>query len=261
MSDAPQGGENPAKVRTPQGSMFLYKQPEYLNREDHANLGWTSPAKPFAFAREIMSVPLVASEISSAQKHYPVIFTGKENAVPMAVLSVMKDRNIFVNVEGKWDSNSYIPSYLRRHPFAIAKGDGDQFAVVIDRSSAGITEDPTHPFFEGDVLSERTQSIVDFCATFEAERTRTAEFSAKLAELNLLSEQTASHPDKDGNPKQIASFFSVDMEKFSALPTEELASMHKSGFLSFIYAQLFSQENWSRLMLRSNAIIAQAANS
>ncbi len=259
MSNTPQGGENPAKVKAPQGSMFLYKQPEYLNREDHANLGWTSPAKPFAFAREIMSVPLVASEISSAQKHYPVIFTGKENAVPMAVLSVMKDRNMFVDAQGQWDSNSYIPSYLRRHPFAVAKGDGDQFAVVIDRSCTGITEDPTFPFFEGDALSERTQSIVDFCGSFEAERTRTREFSTRLAELGLLSEQTASHPDKDGNPKQIASFFAVDMEKFSALPAEELASMHTSGFLSFIYAHLFSQENWSRLMSRSNTIIAQAS--
>ena len=102
MSDTPQGGENPAKVRSPQGSMFLYKQPEYLNREDHADLGWTSPAKPFSFAKEIMSVPLVASEISSAQKHYPVIFTGKDNPVPMAVLSVMKDRNMFVDAQGQW---------------------------------------------------------------------------------------------------------------------------------------------------------------
>lgn len=261
MSDTPQGGVNPAKVKTPQGSMFLYKQPEYLNREDHANLGWTSPAKPFAFAREIMSVPLVASEMSSAQKHYPVIFTGKENAVPMAVLSVIKDRNMFVDAQGQWDSNSYIPSYLRRHPFAVAKGDGDQFAVVIDRSCEGITEDPAFPFFEGDALTERTQSIVDFCGSFEAERTRTREFSIKLAELNLLSEQTASHPDKDGNPRQIASFFAIDMEKFSALPAEELASMHKSGFLSFIHAHLFSQENWSRMMSRSNAIIAQASDS
>ncbi len=261
MSETSQGGENPAKVRSPQGSMFLYKQPEYLNREDHADLGWTSPAKPFSFAKEIMSVPLVASEISSAQKHYPVIFTGKDNPVPMAVLSVMKDRNMFVDAQGQWDSNSYIPSYLRRHPFAVARGEGDQFAVVIDRASAGITENPTFPFFNGEGLSERTQSIVDFCGSFEAERTRTIEFSTRLTELGLLSEQTANHPDKDGNPRQVASFFAVDMEKFSALPPEELTSMHASGFLSFIYAHLFSQENWSRLMSRSNAIIAQASGN
>jgi hypothetical protein len=261
MSDTPQGGENPAKARSPQGSMFLYKQPEYLNRENHLDLGWTSPAKPFSFAKEIMSVPLVASEISSAQKHYPVIFTGKDNPVPMAVLSVMKDRNMYVDVDGQWDSNSYIPSYLRRHPFAVARGEGDQFAVVIDRASAGITENPTFPFFDGEGLSDRTQSIVDFCGSFEAERTRTAEFSTRLSKLGLLSEQTANHPDKDGNPRQIASFFAVDMEKFSALPPEELTSMHASGFLSFIYAHLFSQENWSRLMARSNTIIAQASGN
>jgi len=261
MSDTPQTQDNPTKVKSPQGSMFLYEQPEYLNIEDHGKLGWTNPAKPYAFTREIMSVPLVASEISSAQKHYPVIFTGKENAVPMAVVSVMKDRNMFVDADGQWDSSSYIPSYLRRHPFAVAKGEGDQFAIVIDRACAGITENPEAPFFDGDKLTERTQSIVDFRGQFEAERTRTRDFSTKLAELDLLSEQSATHPDKDGKPRQIASFFAVDMEKFNALPADELAAMHKSGFLSFIYAHLFSQENWSRLMVRSNAIIARATGS
>jgi len=260
MADTTPNEGNPATVKSPQGSMFLYKQPEYLNREDHGKLGWTSPKKPFAFAREIMSVPLVASEIASAQKHYPVVFSAKENAVPMAAVSVIKGRNLFVDAGGKWDANSYIPSYLRRHPFAVAKGNGDQFAIVIDRACDGITENPESPFFDGDKLTEKTQAIVDFCGRFEAERTRTQAFSTRLAELDLLSEQSATHPDKDGEPRPIASFYAVDMEKFNALPAQELAQLHSSGFLSFIYAHLFSLENWSRLMARSNVIIAQAAN-
>jgi len=258
MTDNNTNDGNPATVKSPQGSMFLYEKPEYLNREDHGNLGWTSPQKPFAFTRKVMSVPLVASEISSAQKHYPVVFSAKENAVPMAVVSVMKDRNMFVDADGKWDANSYIPSYLRRHPFAVAKGDGDQFAIVIDRACDGITENPESPFFDGDKLTDKTQAIVDFCGQFEAERTRTREFTAKLAELDLLSEQRATHPDKDGEPRPIASFYAIDMEKFSALPEQTLAQLHTSGFLSFIYAHLFSLENWARLMARSNVIITQS---
>jgi len=255
MNDKATGGAKPASVKAPQGTMFLYQQPEYLNREDHAKLGWTPPEKPFAFTRSIMSVPLVAGEISSAQKHYPVIFTGKENAVPMAVVSVIKDRNMFVDKNGKWEANCYIPSYLRRHPFAVARGEGDDFAIVIDRACSGITENPESPFFDGDKLTDKTQAIVDFCGQFEAERTRTREFTSKLAELGLLTEQRATHPGQDGEPRSIASFFAVDKEKFSALPASELESMHKSGFLSFIYGHLFSLENWNRLMARSNAII------
>lgn len=258
MNDTATGGNNPAAVKAPQGSMFLYKQPEYLNREDHGALGWTPPQKPFAFTRSIMSVPLVAGEIASAQKHYPVVFSAKENAVPLAVVSVIKDRNMFVDKDGRWEPNCYIPSYLRRHPFAVARGDGDEFAIVIDRSCTGITENPESPFFEGDKLTDKTQAIVDFCGQFEAERTRTREFTTKLSELGLLTEQRATHPGKDGEQRPIASFFAVDKDKFNALPAAELESMHKSGFLSFIYAHLFSLENWNRLMARSNAIIGSS---
>jgi len=261
MNDKANGGDKPATVKTPQGSMFLYKQPEYLNREDHGDLGWTPPEKPFAFTREIMSVPLVAGEISSAQKHYPVVFSAKENSVPMAVVSVIKDRNMFVDADGKWEANCYIPSYLRRHPFAVARGEGDQFAIVIDRACSGISKNPESPFFDGDKLTDKTQAIVDFCGQFEAERTRTRDFTTNLTELGLLTEQRATHPGKDGEARPIATFFAVDVEKLNALPASELESMHQSGFLSFIYAHLFSLENWKRLMSRSNAIIGQANGS
>jgi len=252
--------DNPASIKVPQGSMFLYQQPEYLNKEDHEHLGWRAPDKPFEFTRSVMSVPLVASEIASAQKHYPVVFSGKENPVPLAVVSVIKDRNMFVDEDGQWDRNCYIPSYLRRHPFAVARGDGDQFAIVIDRASKGISENPEAPFWEGEELSERTRQIVDFCGQFEAERNRTRDFTEKLAALGLLSEQKATHPTPEGE-RPIANFFAVNVEKLNTLPEEEIVAMHGNGYLSFIFAHLFSLENWGRLMVRSNSIIAESSNA
>ena len=237
--------------------MFLYKQPEFLTREEHGKLGWRTPEKPFEFAAAINSVPLVASEISSAQKNYPVVFSGKENAVPLAVVSLMKDRNMFVDSHGKWEAGAYIPSYLRRHPFATAMGPDDQFAIVIDRASAAISEEPEAPFFNGDVVSERTQGMIDFCGRFEAERRRTKEFSDKLAELGLLKEQQASAGEGE-QAQTIASYFAVDVEKLNELPAEELATLHRAGYLSFIFAHLFSLENWSRLLARRASMIAEA---
>ena len=150
MSDQEQAGA--ASVRAPSGTMYLYKQPEYLNREDPGNLGWRTPEKPFGFAAAINSVPVVASEISSAQKNYPVVFSGMENPVPIAVVSLLQDRNMFVRDDGQWEPGAYVPSYLRRHPFATAVGENDEFAIVIDRASEAITEDPETPFFNVDVV-------------------------------------------------------------------------------------------------------------
>lgn len=248
-----------AAVRAPEGTMFLYSQPEFLNREDHGNLGWSTPEKPFEFASAINSVPLVASEMAAAQKNYPIVFSGKENAVPLAVVSILKDRNMFVGNDGHWEGGAYIPSYLRRHPFATAVGPDEQFAIVIDRSSNAITEDPQTPFFKGDVVSDETQAMIDFCGRFEAERRRTKEFSDRLAELDLLSEQQVNAPGDDS--QRIANFFGVNVDKLNAIPADTLQELHQNGFLSYIFAHLFSLENWNRLLAKRSAMMAAAGVS
>ena len=107
MNDSAQPGA--AGPRTPQGSLYLYEQPEFLTREAHGKLGWRTPEKPFEFAAKINSVPLVATEMASAQKNYPVVFSGMENAIPLAVVSLLNDRNMFVGDDGQWEAGAYIP--------------------------------------------------------------------------------------------------------------------------------------------------------
>ncbi len=58
-----------ASLEIPEGSMFLYRQPELLTKEEHGSLGFITPENQFEFAKNIMTVPLVATEIASAQKH------------------------------------------------------------------------------------------------------------------------------------------------------------------------------------------------
>ena len=255
MSEQEQAGA--ASVRAPSGTMYLYKQPEYLNREDHGNLGWRTPEKPFGFAAAINSVPVVASEISSAQKNYPVVCSGMENPVPIAVVSLLQDRNMFVRDDGQWEPGAYVPSYLRRHPFATAVGENDQFAIVIDRASEAISENPEPPFFNGAVVSEQPQAMLDFCGRFESERKRTKEFSDRLVELNLLSEQQVNAPGDDS--KRIASFVGVDVQKLNDISPDVLQELHQNGFLGYIFAHLFSLENWNRLLARRSAIISAAS--
>ncbi len=74
MTDSEKLEKNSEAGISAEGSMYLYQKPEYLNREAHDQLGWTMPKAPYAFAANIISVPLVISEIPSAQKFYPIIF-------------------------------------------------------------------------------------------------------------------------------------------------------------------------------------------
>lgn len=237
-------------LELPKGSMFLYQQPELLTKEDHGHLGMSPPDKPYQFAQGIMSVPLLAAEISSAQKHYPVVFSGQDGAQPLAVLSINELDNLFVDDQGNWEAYCYIPSYLRRYPFAFAAGDDDKFALVIDRASAAISDLPEHAFFEGSELSQHTQSMVDFCGQYEAERRRTDEFMMELKALGLLSLQAAS-PQADSKSEPLATYYAVDNAKLGSLSPEQLHELHSKGYLSFIFAHLFSLENWNRLVERS----------
>ncbi|MFT5484409.1 MAG: hypothetical protein ACI9GW_003074 [Halieaceae bacterium] len=253
MSDNMEFAKGKVSLNMPSGNMFLYQHPELLTRENHAHLGMITPDKPFEFARSAKYVPLVAAEMYSAQKHYPVVFSGKDNPVPMAILSVQDSDNIFLDEHGNWSPGSYIPSYLRRHPFAMAAGNDDKFAIVIDRASSAISDSPEHAFFDGDQLSPKTQAMVDFCGQYEAERRRTDAFAMKLKDLDLLAMQEISRQSDDG-AKPLATYYAVDKEKLDALAPDQLCELHQLGYLSFIYAHLFSLENWNTLLERHQVI-------
>ena len=66
MSDSSILNEGTNIAVAAQGTMFLYQKPEYLNKKTHDGLGWTLPQNPYDFAKDVMSIPLVLSEIPSA---------------------------------------------------------------------------------------------------------------------------------------------------------------------------------------------------
>lgn len=233
-----------------EGKMFLYEEPALLNKDEHGNLGLSKVTSPFDFARNIKGVPVVAGEIQTAQKHYPIVFSEFEEPVLIAIVGITEDVNLFVDDSGNWDQGSYIPSYLRCHPFAFARRDDDEFAIVIDRSSKMISETPEIPFFDEEKLSEKIQSRVDFCGQYNEERRRTMEFCNRVKELGLLNGQRVAQTMPDGAEIKVADYVTIDPRKLNDLDKDTLHELHKDGSLAAIFAQIFSLENWNRLMTR-----------
>lgn len=245
MSDTDTASTSPFE-----GKMFLYEEPTLLNKEEHGGLGLSRVDRPFEFAKNIKGVPIVAGEVQTAQKHYPVVFSDFEQPVMIAILGITEDVNLFVDESGNWDASSYIPSYLRCHPFAFARRSEDEFAVVIDRSSAAISESPEIPFFDGDQLSEGIQQRVDFCGQFNEQRQQTLDFCQKVKELGLLTGQRVAQTMPSGEEVKVADYVTIDTRKLTDLSGDVLADLHKDGSLAAIFAQVFSLENWNRLMAR-----------
>lgn len=236
------------------GSVYLYDQPELLSHVNHGNLGIDLAAQRFGFASSTRLVPLLFSEFGAAQKHYPVVFSELANPVPVAVLGVLEERNLFVNASGDWEAGSYIPSYLRRYPFALARRNEEQFTMVIDRSAAMISENADLPFFDGTEPTDNTTRMVEFCRQFDAANEQTKAFCQRLVELELLAEQQVTHQtDDQAEATVLANYVAVDNTKLQTLPAQTLAELHQQGWLASLYAHRFSLDNWNRLLARRAA--------
>ena len=238
----------------PAGQKLFYRQPELLNHEVHGALGLRRPERPFEFARKSRALPLTLSEIASAQKHFPIVFTDLENPVPLAVVGTLDDVNLFIDEQGQWERETYIPAYVRCYPFALAARSNDQFAVVIDRAAESISDDPEQPFFSDDnTVTPEIQALIDFCGRYDAESTRTAQFGQRLKELGLLAGQQVMRKAADGKDVPVASYVAVDSEKLNELDDAVVKELFDQGFLAAVFAHLFSLENWHVLIERTNS--------
>jgi len=236
-----------------EGSMFLYSKPALLTKEDHAELGLSRPERPYDFVKGIKGVPIVTNEVQSAQKFYPVVFSGFEDPVLIAVVGVIESDNLFVDENGQWEHGGYVPSYIRCHPFALATRSEGEYAIMIDEASNQIAKNPELPFFAGDDMNPDLQPRIDLCGQYRLEGERTRKFCQRIKDLGLLNGQRVMQSKSDGSEEKIADYVTIDTNRLKDLDTDVLRELHQDGSLAAIYGQLFSLENWNRLIARRNA--------
>ena len=195
------------------GNMFLFERPELLNKEEHGKLGLTPPVKRFDFCAKARAVPVTIGEISTAMRDYPIIFLSKENPIPLAVVGMIDDVNLFVDPDGNWEPHRYIPGYVGRYPLGLA-GDSennDRWALVIDTAFDGVKEGGDRMLFQDGEAGEPVQQALDFCKRYEQDRVLTEQFGKELAELDLIQQQSAQYTPIDSTePKTFAQYFLVE---------------------------------------------------
>lgn len=234
------------------GKMFLYERPELLMKEKHGNLALKPAAQPFGFAAKARAIPLTLSEIPTAMKDYPVIFLSKEQPQLLAVTGLYDDFNLFVDEQGGWEQNRYIPGYVRRYPFGLAsETNGERMAIVIDRGFEGLGPDGETPLFNNGEPTAQTQAAIDFCKNYERDRQMTEQFVKSLNEMELIQPQTAQYtPTGATEPVNFAQYFGVDEQRLNGLDKDKVADLHSRGVLPLLYAMLMSMGNWRVLLQR-----------
>lgn len=196
------------------------------------------------FLANIHAVPLTVEEFALAHRFYPIIFSAGPDPVPLALMGLNEGVNTFVGEDGKLLSDVYVPAYVRRYPFMLARlrPDADELSLCFDPTSDAIGQ-----FEDGDALfdgAEPTQTVKDvlgFCEKFEQAGMQTGAFMRELIEHKLLMDgEVAIQPEGAPQPFIYRGFQMVSEEAVRELRGDVLRKMNQSGLLPLIYSHLFS---------------------
>jgi len=243
----------------PQSALPLfYNALEPLSSEAHATFRLRpADAAPFFVGQH--AVPITTDEFVSAQRRLPIVFTSGDDAIPIALMGLNEGVNVFVGDDGRLtDNNVYVPAYVRRYPFMLAKlhPDAQEMSLCFDPTAdtLGAFEDG-QALFDGAEPSQTTKDILSFNEQFEQAGARTASFMNELRELGLLMEgEVTIQADGQTQPFIYRGFQIVNEEKLGELRGDQLRKIHKSGMLPLIYAHLFSLSQMPDIFNRQMAL-------
>jgi len=222
---------------------LFYNQLEPLSSSAHERIA-IRRVDAVPYVAKTHAVPLTTDEFIVAQRFFPIVFSNGDSPVPLALMGLNEGANVYFDDEGKPAPNVYVPAYVRRYPFMLARlrPDADELSLCFDPScdAIGNFEDGERLFEDGKP-TEVTNQILKFCEEFELSAQRTNAFLKELKDHDLLMDgEVAIQPTPDVQPFIYRGFQMVSDEKLREMRGDELRKMNQNGMLPLIVAHLFS---------------------
>jgi SapC len=243
---------------------LLYKDLMPISQQEHGS--WRYRTSEFApFLKTEHAIPITAEEFAACQRFYPIIFSAGDAPVPLVLMGLNEGVNTYIDEDGKLMQDAYVPAYIRRYPFLLAKlrPDSDDLSLCIDPTSDVMGAfDDGDPVFDGDGPSEATKNVLQFCEQFEQSGQMTGNFMTELKALDLLMEGEVSiQTDPDTPPFIYRGFQMVNEEKLRDLRGDQLRKIMQNGMLPLIHAHLFSLSIMREIFARQVAQGKMPANT
>lgn len=231
---------------------LFYTKPEPLEPARHGDLALKEEIG-FGFAAKVNALPLNMVEIPQAAAHYPIAFSPDGQGTPLAILGLRDDENLFVDADGNWAENAYIPAYARRYPFLLMRmradqdGAEDRFALCVDAVKGVTTKKGGRALFEGKEPTQLTSDALEFCKNYQGAAAQTQAFGEALAQAGLLTERQVQVDVPGKHRVNFSGFRMVDEKALAALDDTAFLGLRSSGYLPFVYAHLISGQQWPGL--------------
>jgi hypothetical protein len=240
-------------TQPPSGLPLFYKNLQPISPSMHGKLH-TKPSDRAPYFAEANAIPLTIDEFVTAQRHFPIVFSSGEVAVPLGLMGLNDGVNVFVDGEGKAYNPFYVPAYVRRYPYLLAKlnQDSEELSLCFDPDSGLTADDGEGPaLFDGDKPSETLTQILKFCEDFEIAAQRTQAFVKELQEMDLLIDgEVTIQPEGAAQPFLYRGFRMVDENKLREMNGDQLRKINQNGILALIMAHLFSLASIRELFAR-----------
>ena len=222
---------------------IFYNELVPLNSRDHGEYR-IRPDDSALFLTKQHAVPLTVDEFVQAQRHLPIIFSSGDDPVPLALMGLNEGVNTFLDDEGKLRGPTYVPAYVRRYPWMLAKlrSDSEEMSLCFDPTTHTVGAfDEGERLMEDGKPTDLTRNILEFCEQFEQAAQRTGQFMKDLKDLNLLmdGEVSIQTPGRD-QPFIYRGFRMVNEEKLRDLRGDQVRKISQNGMLPLLHAHLFS---------------------
>lgn len=219
-------------------------------------------SRGFAFSAEAQSVPLGLGEFEVAAQNYPIVFTAGASPMPVALLGLREGSNLFVQPDGGWRANSYVPGYVRAFPFIFVEDNATKKLFVgMEQNAECISPATGAPLFEDGKPSQTLNEAIAFCSSYRDNLTAAGLFARAMDAAGLLEEEEATINFTVGGGAKIRGFKMMKAERLERIDDATFLDWRSRGWLGAIYAHLFSAGRWSRLIELAAPAMVPAVSS
>lgn len=221
---------------------------QLITREQYAHRYWKHPGG-FNFAAPHMVAGLVLEEMVTAQKSLTIAFMQHEgNYFPVALLGLKQGQNAYVNAQGQWQANTYIPAIFRTYPFHIALNEEQQAMLCIDEDSGYVNDNAGECFFnEAGEATDKLQQLLAILTRAEQSKQLTQRAMTSLLESGIIESWPLTIKSEHGDT-QLEGLYRLNETKLTQLCGETLEKLMKTGAILIAYAHFFSQQNLQSLV-------------
>ncbi|GAA4755871.1 SapC family protein [Sphingomonas daechungensis] len=215
--------------------------------------------------RDLVNQALVVpGEFEEVQREYPIFIRKDQDGryVAVALLGLDKGENLFLDGD-RWDAR-YIPATIARGPFFLGIREGidgaePALAVHIDMDDPRVGSESGEPLFrEHGGNSAYLDMVTSRLGLIHEGLVASPLMFALFEELGLIQPLDIDVQLGDGTHYRLGEMFTIGMEQFQALASDQLERLHREGFLAPAIFIRSSLPNMNRLVERKRRKIEGA---